>query len=125
MTISFTIPGAPRTKKNHGRRIKRGNMIYHVQSVAHEEWNAAMQLWLAKVRTGCPFGLPLGTPVHVSALFYRHADVGDLNGYQQALGDALEQGRIIANDKLIHSWDGTRLLKDAARPRIEVQITEL
>jgi Holliday junction resolvase RusA-like endonuclease len=122
--LSFAIPGAPVTKKNHGRVIMRGGRRYHVQSAAHERWNAAAQLWLARIRA-VTTGHPFATPVHCRALFYRRAEIGDLVGFQQALGDALQEGRIIQDDRLIASWDGTRLLKDAKNPRIEVEIEEI
>jgi hypothetical protein len=44
-------------------------------------------------------------------------------GYYQGLADLLESRGILANDKHIVSWDGSRLLKDAARPRVELILT--
>ena len=119
----FTIDGAPRTKKNHGRRIwsRRLNRAVHLPSEAHEEWHDATLVQLAPL-VAARAGLPIRGVVHVCALFYRHAIVGDLVGFEQALGDLLEHAGIIGNDRQIVSWDGTRLLKDAARPRIEVRI---
>lgn len=121
---SFTILGAPRTKKNHGRVIQRGRRKVHVQSEAHENWHTHGMWQCAEIRGGTA-GFPLMCPVSVAALFYRDRSAGDLVGYQQALADLLEDGGIIQNDRLIQSWDGTRLLKDAANPRIEVTIGEL
>lgn len=121
---SFTIRGAPRTKKNHGRVIQRGRRKFHVQSEAHHNWHEAAMWQCADVRGGWE-GFPLMFPLRVTALFYRDRDVGDLVGYQQALADLLEDGGIIQNDRLIRSWDGTRLLKDAANPRIEISIEAL
>ena len=59
------------------------------------------------------------------ALLYRDALIGDAAGYYQALADWLESSGVIVNDRLIVQWDGSRLLKDAARPRIEVTLEEL
>ena len=64
--------------------------------------------------------LPIAAAVNVRAFFYRQALVGDACGFYQALGDILQDAGIIVNDKQIASWDGTRLRKDAGRPRIEV-----
>ena len=122
--IAFCIPGAPRTKKNHGRVIVRGGRRYHVQSVAHEDWNQAAQLWLAKIRAKSTV-LPLRGSVRVKAVFFRDANRGDFTGYAQALGDALEEGGIIENDRQIANWDGSYCTKDAANPRIEVEITQI
>lgn len=65
---------------------------------------------------------PITTPVHVLCKFYREADRGDWCGYAQGIGDWLQDLGIIADDKLIRSWDGTRLLKDAENPRSEIWI---
>lgn len=68
---------------------------------------------------------PIESLVHVQAVFYRPRATGDLVGYLQALADMLETAGIIANDRQITCWDGTRMDKDAKRPRVEVEITEL
>lgn len=68
---------------------------------------------------------PLTGPVHVSAVFYREAARGDLVGFMQALADVLEKAGVVDNDRQIECWDGTRLDKDADRPRIELVIREL
>jgi hypothetical protein len=66
---------------------------------------------------------PVASIVVVTATFYREADVGDLAGYVQALGDALQTAGVLKNDELIKSWPGFPLDKDAARPRVELDIT--
>lgn len=121
----FTLYGSPRTKKNHSRVIrlngKGGTRI--LPSEAHERWfGMAMpqaRLVAARLR------VPICEPVAVEALFYRDRAQGDLVGYLQALGDLLEAACIIENDRLIASWDGSRLLKDAVQPRIEVVISRV
>ena len=74
--------------------------------------------------------LPIASPVLVYAAFYRESNIGDLVGYQQAMGDVLETAGVIANDKLIALWPmprdgGLPLRKDPARPRVEVEIEVL
>lgn len=112
------ILGAPRTKKNSLQRIKRGTRIFTVGSDAHKLWadKATWQLrsqWRRAVLT---------VPVEVKATVYREKNIGDLCGFLQAIGDALE-GTVIENDRQIASWDGSRLLKDAANPRVEIEIS--
>jgi Holliday junction resolvase RusA-like endonuclease len=119
LPAKLIIFGAPRTKKNHSRVVRAGRRLRLLPSAAHERWarSAIPQLrsqWHAP---------PLVTPVAVKATFYRERNVGDLVNYLQALADALEAAGVVANDRLIASWDGSRLLKDAASPRIEVEIT--
>ena len=125
LRLSFTLDGPPRTKKNHGRRIWRKNkktgkkQPYHVPSLAHDLWFEKAS-WQMRQIIAAASWRALDVGVHVKALFFREANVGDQNGYTQALGDLLERAGVIKNDRLIVSWDGTRLLKDAERPRIEV-----
>lgn len=123
MTLPWmiTIPGAPRTKKNHGRRTRSGKQI---PSAAFEAWNKTAQshLMLWRMSAGNPG--PLAVALNCSAWFYREKNIGDAVGYYQALADALQEARIVVDDILIVSWDGSRMKKDARSPRIEVTLTE-
>lgn len=83
------------------------------------QWNRALR------NVPRPVAAALAAPVSVCALIYRDADRGDLTGYLQAIGDALERAGVVTNDKLIHSWDGSRKLIDRARPRVEIEIGPL
>ena len=121
--MKLTILGAPRTKKNSGIITTQGAHPRILPSPAFSAWNRIAQMQLAKFRGVSKGGL-FYLPVNVSAAFYRDKLTGDAVGYYQALADALEEGRIVENDRLIVSWDGSRLLKDAKNPRIEVEITE-
>lgn len=117
LPVEFTIPWAPRTKKNHGWRTKQGRQM---PSHAFMEWNAKAQMRLA------PIAAQRGTieqPINCRALFYRDRLAGDAVGYYQALADALEDARVVHDDVLIVSWDGSKLLKDAKNPRVEVILT--
>lgn len=64
-------------------------------------------------------------PINCRAFIYRHAAIGDAVGYYQAVGDLLELAGAVANDKWIVSWDGSRLLKDPGRPRVEIELGEV
>lgn len=115
------IPGSPRTKKNHGRRTRSGKQI---PSAAFEAWNKMAQFYL---RIWCSHNFisdPASVPVNCAAVFYRDREIGDAVGYYQALADALQEARIVVDDRLIVSWDGSRMKKDARSPRIEVTLTE-
>lgn len=135
----FVLFGAPRTKKNSSRVVtipkkgaRRCALCGHrpgfpklLPSEAHEDWfDEAMQQAPGIVselgRRGVE--LPLVALVNVRALFYRERDTGDACGFYQALGDWLQAAGILQDDRLIESWDGSRRLKDAADPRIEVWI---
>ena len=66
---------------------------------------------------------PIDGWVTCAAMFYRDRDVGDLNNFTAALADILEKGGVLVNDRLIRSWDGSRLLLDRERPRVEVLLS--
>lgn len=120
MIFAATVEGAPRTKKNSAQLIP-GFHPRIVPSKAYRTWerSAVPQLRAAWRRA------PLTDAVQVSAVFYREKNLGDLCGYLQALGDALEVAGVIANDRQIASWDGSRLAKDAANPRVELTLATL
>ena len=89
-------------------------------SHAFADWNRSAQFHLAPVARALKTAI--AQPVNCRALIYRDALRGDAVGYYQALADALEEAGIIENDRLVVSWDGSRLLKDADNPRIEVTL---
>lgn len=122
--LIFTVVGIPRTKKNHGRIVPRGRRHIMLPSVAWTEWCEAMapQLQAAMDAAGLR---PIEHKVNCQALFFRDADRGDAVGFYQGLADLLEHGGVLANDKWIVSWDGSRLLKDKHHPRVEVTLTAL
>jgi len=132
-SITFVLPVTPRTKKNHGSVIKRGTRKFHIPSEPYRVMEAAIVAWAndvpgnlligCVVRCGCE--LELAQPLNCAAIFYRDADRGDAVGYYQGLADALEAAGVVADDKWIKQWDGSRLAKDAERSRIEVTLTAI
>lgn len=141
--FTFTVTGPPRTKKNSPiptpARTKDGRAFVRIlPSKAYRQWlKAALQqspaIRARLARAGAR--LPIRGSVAIRALVYRESRTGDLLGYLDALADALQEplcnahGKttregmgIIADDRLVVSWDGSRLLKDSACPRVEVQI---
>ena len=123
--IRFTIYGAPRTKKTSNRVVYVHGRLRILPSKAHEMWYRDAESQAYEIRAGIIRDgviLPILGPVSVRALFYRQRDDGDLLNYEQALADWMEGVQIIANDKQIISWDGSRPRVDRERPRIEVEI---
>jgi hypothetical protein len=115
-------------------------------SAAWREWLKAAVVWIDGVRLvdagGVPglcreddrglvtsiVGLwaPLAEPVNCRAVFHRDADRGDLIGYCQGLADLLQERGVLADDKWIWGWDGSRLaVMGADRPRVEVELTAM
>jgi Holliday junction resolvase RusA-like endonuclease len=122
MKWTLTIPGVPRTKKNSGRIVPRGRSHIILPSEAWAEWCAAvaprLQRWMQSQQLS-----PIARPVNCAALFYRDALRGDAVGFYQGLADVLQKGGVVVDDKWIVSWDGSRLMKDADRPRVELTLT--
>ena len=132
MTFTITIEGAPRTKKNSGRLVRGGRKQTGRQrlipSKAFEEWNTSAQMQLAKWRSErrpdmAPVSFPIRREVNCCATIWREADTGDAVGYYQAIADALQEARIVENDRLVVSWDGSRLQKSKERPHVHILLT--
>ena len=141
--IFVTVSGAPRTKENHGSIYRSGGKkdgrIRVVPSKPWTDWCATAEIMVNgrtirrllgtgvlasfKDGRGRPWE-PLGRTINVQATFYRDAASGDAVGYYQGLADLLEKRGILTNDRLIVSWDGSRLAKDAENPRTEIVLTE-
>jgi hypothetical protein len=110
LIFTGVINAAPRTKKT-SNRVFRGRVF---PSAAYEAFNSLAVPQLRRQYRG----EPIQQPVNCRALFLRDALRGDAVGYYQALADTLEDAGIVANDKFIVQWDGSRLDKDAQNPRI-------
>ena len=117
---SLVLLGAPRTKKTSNRVLRFGKRNKIIPSAPYLAWRDAVLLQLNLAWAGRD---PIAFPVNVAAVFYRDAARGDLVGFMQGLADVLEEGRVVEDDKWITSWDGSRPEKDAARPRVELQIS--
>lgn len=133
--VSLRIDGAPRTKKNHGdvvvRTVKGKRRKFHIPSEAWTKWAITSHI-VGNHGEGCdeyewpPMKGELpDQPYNVTALFYRDANRGDAVGYYQGLADLLQKRKVISDDKWLVSWDGSRLLVDAKRPRVELRLTPL
>jgi Holliday junction resolvase RusA-like endonuclease len=120
----FMILGAPTTKKTSQRIVYAGRgaqrRAYLIPASKSKTWERMAEAAMLSMRHAHHWPMHEG-PVQVKAIFYRPWNTtGDLTGYMQALADALEGAKVIANDRLIVSWDGTRLAIDKAHPRVEV-----
>jgi len=147
MSWTLTVWGKPRTKKNHGIITTVGAMKRAVllPSPEFRQWEKSAQIsigekqdpWCwhpAREIKGLPAELQpkdpprlISKPIQVNcrALFYRDRRVGDAVGFYQGLADLLEARGVVENDIQIVSWDGSRLLADPERPRVEVVLEEV
>ena len=121
----FVIRGRPTTKKTSNRVVRIPKKGAHrcpkcgdmpgfpkvLPSEQYERWEAAAMdqfgpIKAELVRRGV--SLPITGLVSVEALIYRERNTGDVAGFIQAIGDVLQEGGIVANDRQIEDWDGTR-----------------
>jgi hypothetical protein len=128
--LTLTIIGCPRTKKTSQRIIvnRKTNRPMLIPAKNSKAWEVDAVDQLRRQWDG----VPLDCDVTVRALIYRDANRGDLVGYLQAIGDALQGGGsrmktkrkpcVLLDDSQIMSWDGARLLIDKERPRVELLI---
>lgn len=131
LPIRMKLAGAPRTKKNHGKVVARTRngrrQRFHVPSDAYIAWVNAVShavgpdLMQLTARKRLP--IPKTVQVNCAARFFRDANAGDAVGYYQGLADLLQHLGVLADDVSIVSWDGSRLDKDAANPRVELELT--
>ncbi len=126
-SITFVLPVTPRTKKNSRVHAKVRGRTVPLPSGAYKKMARDVLVWAQEkvIKGRWAWWLDLQQPLNCAAIFYRDANRGDAVGYYQALADALEAAGIVSDDKWITQWDGSRLAKDADRPRIEVTLTAL
>jgi len=117
--IRLVLFGRPITKKN-SRIIRKGGGL--LQSEAYRTYEEACLWQLKQYR-----GEMITGPVWVKALYWLpdRRSWPDLLGLEEATADILEKDRIIANDKFIVSWDGSRIAGVAREnPRVEITVKE-
>lgn len=133
LNYRFTLYGGPpRTKKNSSQASRTGRQCPCCKlrtgparvfpSKAFREYQDTVARYVA---TKPALQLGLSKPIAMRALVYRDKLTGDYFGFMQALGDILQHCGIIVNDRLIAHTDGSRLLKDAANPRVEITLAVL
>jgi Holliday junction resolvase RusA-like endonuclease len=121
----ITILGKPATKKNSGRVARtRSGVPFLLPSAQYVKWRDLAHLQ-ARRQWFAMFGRTLAAPCAVALTVYRWRRVGDLDNFISAAGDLLQYAGVITNDRLIRSWDGSRLECDPTNPRVELLITPL
>lgn len=116
--VTITLPGSIRSKKNSKRIFSCGRFKRVLPSKAYEAWEkeARLEVCFYWEREN-----PLTCPVSVEAHVFYAGKQPDLSGCLESIGDCLE-GIVWADDKLIESWDGSRLHHDKKNPRTEITV---
>lgn len=119
--LRLTVLGPPRTKKNSSRVFPGAKFPIVLPSKQYCVWEKA-----AKKQVPAQFSGPaIARPVNVRAIIFRERRTGDLVNYMQAVADMLQSAGVLIDDKWVTGWDGSRLAKDAANPRVEIEITSM
>lgn len=120
--MKFTIEIQPVTKKNHPIIARSGGYPKLLPSKQFTQYQKDCVVFLPRPTT------PISMPINIKAVFYmgsrRRCDLVNL---LQALDDVLVHYGVIADDnyKIVVGHDGSRVQYDKARPRTEVEITEI
>ena len=121
--LTYTIYGPPRTKKN-SQQIRRtaAGRPFVAPSKAFVEYERSC---LAQIKT--PYR-PLSAPVNVKCVYYMPTKRRvDLTNLLEATDDILVKAGVLADDcaAVVAAHDGSRVLLDRQRPRVEIEITEM
>lgn len=130
--IRYTIPLEGRTKKNHQMIAGAGHRCpkcgkhekqWIRQGAYHDEFAEAAALY---IRPRPP--RPIECAVNVKCLFYMktHRRVDALN-LLATIDDLLVDCKVLADDnsRIVAGHDGSRVLYDKDRPRVEIIITKM
>lgn len=125
--IKFTIPVRPRTKKNHSNivTLKNGRTLL-LPSKPYKEFEKSVCDFVKGYFK--PSVSPINQPVNLKCIFYKDKNYkSDLMGYLQAIADSLVKAGLLEDDNsnIVVSTDGSKVMLDRNRPRIEIEITEI
>lgn len=118
----IVITGRPATKKNSSRIVRFGNVHKLLPSKAFDTYQEAA-LWQL-----CRYKVHYDMSVHVKCLYWLpdRRWWPDLVGLLQATSDILEKSGILKNDRLIGSYDGSRIMGlDKDNTRVEIFIEKI
>lgn len=120
--MKLTLEGPPRTKKNSLRIIRCGKRQKVIPSEAYEQYEAACLWQIRRPRE------PISRRVNVQCVYYmptrRRIDLCNL---LEATCDILVKAGVLADDNsgIVAGHDGSRVMHDRERPRVEIEIGEI
>ena len=128
MKLSFTIPGAPITKKNSQQILinRATGRPFIMPSKQYKDYEKASLAKLHAVKAIQPE--PIAEPVNVQCLYYMPTRRKiDLCNLIEATCDILVSAKILEDDNasIVVGHDGSRVLHDKDNPRVEVCITSV
>ena len=128
MRYILTLPGNPVTKKNSSRimRNARTGAAFIAPSANYTRYENAC-LWYLRLCDGLP-DKPINTPVNLKCIYYMESRRRvDLCNLLESTCDILTAAGILEDDnaQIVAGHDGSRVLYDKERPRVEVEIRGL
>ena len=123
--IKFSIPVAPKTKKNGMQiiQIKGRNILIPSKQYRQFEKDCLPYLYRVKDTVGV-----INYPVNVQCIFFTETKRKiDLPNLLNAVDDAMVKAGLIVDDNrdIIAGHDLSRVYHDKYSPRIEIKITEM
>ena len=118
MTIKFTIPIAPRTKKNSQRIVVVKGRRMIIPSELYKQYEKDCNFFIPKIET-------IDYPINLKCVYYmptrRRVDLVNL---LEATCDMLVHYGILQDDKsdIVYSHDGSYVSYDKNNPRTEIEI---
>lgn len=125
MTISFTLPISPVTKKNSQQIVMKGKYPKLLPSKQYREFEKKCLPYLYRVKNQTE---SIFYPVNVKCIFYVEKRFNyDLTNLLEAADDVLVKSGLIFDDNrdIIAGHDGSRVFYDKSNPRIEVVIFKM
>lgn len=121
ITIKFTIPLSPVSKKNSIRIVRTGNRYIPLPSKTYADYEQQAGYFIPKPAE------PIDYPISVKCLFYMPTRRRcDLTNMLEAIDDVMVKYGLITDDNynIIVSHDGSRVFYDKFNPRTEVIISK-
>lgn len=125
MTIEFTLPIRPVTKKNSGQIIKVGGFSRLIPSKQYLTFEKECQPYFKRVKQEIG---AIDYPVNIQCIFYTETKRKiDLPNLLNAVDDAMVKSGLIVDDNrdIVAAHDGSRVFHDKYNPRIVVTIEEI
>lgn len=123
--IKFSIPVAPKTKKNGMQIIQIKGRSILIPSKQYLAFEKASLPYLKQVKDTAGV---INYPVNVQCTFFTETKRKiDLSNLLNAIDDAMVKSGLITDDNrdIIAAHDGSRVYHDKFNPRIEITITEI
>lgn len=126
LLFRVVIPGRPYVKKNTGKVVRLySGRTTKISSQKFKAWEQSGTLVILQKLLKHPMA-PISKAVHVRMKFFFKDRGGepDLSNLLEGPADLLKKCRVITDDRIIESFDGSRKVFGNSDPRTEIEIYE-